>query len=120
MNNSNNGYFKYLVLFSTIFLAIASGTLGFSLFTNKRIDRLEDRILASMQLQYRMAADIDYIKDKLDGNSEPGNYNCFESDNNTFNYKSQPQPITALRTCYLILFNKSAEQKGPPIHRSSE
>jgi len=108
-----NGYFKWAMLITSVFLVIISGSFAYTLVTNKRIDRLDDRILLVLQGQYRMSAKVDIILDYIDGkgNDRDGNnlYSEGPAPDNGNQFANNTRAF--VRTCYLLLFDQEYEKK---------
>lgn len=109
-----NGYFKWAMLVTSIFMVIISGSFYYTMLTNKRIDRLDDRILQLLDGQYRMSAKVDYIIDHIDGNNNDRDraYLYSESNGPDSVDRDFDNPRAFIRTCYLLLFDQGGEEKN--------
>lgn len=87
---NTNGYFKWAMLITTLFMVIISGSFTYTLITNSRIDKLEERVLEVLEGQYRMSADIEYIRGVVDrdtkgrGTDAYSHFNRYRPDAHTF------------------------------------
>jgi len=109
-----NGYFKWVMLVTSVFMVIISGSFAYTLITNKRIDRLDDRILLVLQEQYMMSAKVDYIIALIDGKDNDRDGNNLYSESPTPDSWNQLASNTRafVRTCYLLLFDQESEKKN--------
>ena len=108
-----NGYFKWILLVTPIFMLIISGSFAYTLATNKRIDRLDDRMLRVLQEQYRISAKLDYLI-KNDGQKNDRDRDAFYFESSAADSWSQcsDNARTLIRTCYLLLFDQGTEKKN--------
>jgi len=108
-----NGYFKWILLVTPIFMLIISGSFAYTLVTNKRVDRLDDRIQQILKEQYKISAKLDYIINYNDGqnNDRDGDTFYFESPSTDSGDQCFGNTHTLIRTCYLLLFDQEHEKK---------
>ena len=111
---NTNGYFKWITLTTTLFMVIISGSFTYTLVTNKRIDRLDDRILQVLEGQYKISAKMDYMIDHIDGENNVRNKSALASKNPDLHNGNQfvDNARTLIRTCYLLLFDSEIEKKN--------
>ena len=111
---NTNGYFKWVMLTTTLFMVIISGSFTYTLITNKRIDRLDDRILQVLEGQYKISAKMDYMIDHIDGENNVRNKRNLASKNPDLHNGNQlvDNARTFIRTCYLLLFDQEIEKKN--------
>ena len=108
-----NGYFKWILLVTPIFMLIISGSFAYTLVMNKRVDRLDDRIQQILKEQYKISAKLDYIINYNDGqkNDRNGDTFYFESPSTDSGDQCFGNTHTLIRTCYLLLFDQEHEKK---------
>ena len=111
---NTNGYFKWVMLVTSLFLMIISGSFAYTLITNKRIDRLDDRILQVLSEQYRISAKLDYLIEHKDGKGNVRDRSDLTFKNPDLHNGYQPfdNARTFIRTCYLLVFDQEVEKKN--------
>ena len=109
---NTNGYFKWVMLTTTLFMVIISGSFTYTLITNKRIDRLDDRILQVLEGQYKISAKMDYMIDHITGeNNVRDRINLTYQDTDLHNDNKHIRNVRAfIRTCYLLVSDKEIEK----------
>lgn len=95
-------------------MVIISGSFYYTMLTNKRIDRLDDRILQLLDGQYRMSAKVDYIIDQIDGKNNVREGSAIYPESNSSDSVDRDFDNTRafIRTCYLLLFDQGGEEKN--------